>query len=274
MVKSDTLSMELPLPFLRFGQLTFSISPDCVIKCSWLKKKIEEIKNPWNNTKPCWILIKSRLSFAPDQESNDWYTYMLGTGTVSMECFFLCYLVVTLKPKCFNSFYCSTCIPDNQTGSWPWGPWRSCRAVPHTHGCSGGKPHGGIQSWTLCCPGCCCPRWNSPHPSVLNLEGSRLGQGVEEEGVDHAFPILLMKTKLKKLFAQLCLVTVWWDQSQQASFMRRQHTAPVTKAFPALCHSSIGIYSNILHAARAENGTKWSNIVLRIICWKNNKHRI
>lgn len=52
----------------------------------------------------------------------------------------------TLKPKRFNSFYGSTCIPDNQTGSWPWGPWRSCRAVPHTHGCSGGKPHGGLQS--------------------------------------------------------------------------------------------------------------------------------
>lgn len=57
-----------------------------------------------------------------------------------------CYLVVTLKPKRFNSFYCSICIPDNQTGSWPWGPWRSCRAVPHTHGCSGGKPRGGLQS--------------------------------------------------------------------------------------------------------------------------------
>ena len=103
-----------------------------------------------------------------------------------------CYLVVTLKPKRFNIFYCSICIPDNQTGSWPWGPWRSCRAVPHTHGCSGGKPRGGLQSWTLRCPGCCCPHWGSPHPSVLTLEGSRPGQVVEEAGVGHAFPILLM----------------------------------------------------------------------------------
>lgn len=123
---------------------------------------------------------------------------MLGPGTVSMDCSFLCYLVVTLKPKCFNSSYCSICIPDNQTGSWPLGPWRSCRAVPHTHGCSGDKPRGGLQSWTLRCPGCCCPHWGSPHPSVLILEGSRPGQGEEEEeGADHAFPILLMTTQLK-----------------------------------------------------------------------------
>lgn len=116
---------------------------------------------------------------------------MLGPGTVSMDCSLLSYLVVTLKPKRFNSFYCSICIPDNQTGSWPWGPWRSCRAVPHTHGCSGGKPHGGPQSWTPRCPGCCCPHWGSPHPLVRTLEGSRPVQGVEEEGAVRAFPILL-----------------------------------------------------------------------------------
>lgn len=123
---------------------------------------------------------------------------MLGPGTVSMDCSFLCYLVVTLKPKCFNSSYCGICIPDNQTGSWPLGPWRSCRAVPHTHGCSGDKPRGGLQSWTLRCPGCCCPHWGSPHPSVPILEGSRLGQGEGEvEGADHAFPILFITRQLK-----------------------------------------------------------------------------
>lgn len=123
---------------------------------------------------------------------------MLGPGRVSMDCSFSCYLAVTLKPKRFNSFYRSICIPDNQTGSWPWGPWRSCRAVPHTHGCSGGKPHGGLQSWIPRCPGCCCPRWGSPHPLVLTLEGSRPGQGVEEEGAGHAFPILLNTKYLNK----------------------------------------------------------------------------
>lgn len=116
-----------------------------------------------------------------------------GPGTVSMDCSFSSYLAVTLKSIRFNSFYCSICIPDNQTGSWPWGPWRSCRAVPHTHGCSGDKPRGGSRSWTQRCPDCCCPRWGLPHPLVLTLEESRPGQGVGvEEVVDYAFPILLM----------------------------------------------------------------------------------
>lgn len=53
--------------------------------------------------KPCWILYKSTLSSSLHQESNDCYAYMLGAGTVSMDCSFLCYSAVTLKPKCFTT---------------------------------------------------------------------------------------------------------------------------------------------------------------------------
>lgn len=119
------------------------------------------------------------------------------------------------KTKRFNSFYRSICIPDNQTGSWPWGPWRSCRAVPHTHGCSGGKPHGGPQSWTPCCPGCCCPRWGSPHPSVLTPEGSRAARGAEGEGAVRAFPILFRMCRKscigKSSTIWICLIQEKWN---------------------------------------------------------------
>ena len=111
--------------------------------------------------------------------------------------FFLAILSrLTKNPNAFKRSYRGFCIPDNQTGSWPWGPWRSCRAEPHTHGCSGGKPHGGLQSWTPGCPGCCCPRWGSPPPSAPTRGGSTLGQVAEGvEGAGPAFPILGMKGK-------------------------------------------------------------------------------
>lgn len=128
----------------------------------------------------------SKSILSSHRERNYRYTYMLGPGSFYG-------LLLTLKPYCFNIFCCSICIPDNQTGSWPLGPWRSCRAVPHTHGCSEGKPRGRIQSWTPCCPGCCCPHWGSPHPSVQTLEGPKLGQAVGEVVADHVFPILSMK---------------------------------------------------------------------------------
>lgn len=142
----------------------------------------------WNvpkfNTKPCWILTVSTFLALRKK-----WPIHLHAGT--RHSFYG--LLLTLKPYCFNIFCCSICIPDNQTGSWPLGPWRSCRAVPHTHGCSEGNPRGRIQSWIPCCPGCCCPHWGSPHPSVQTLEGPKPGQAVGEVVADHVFPILSMK---------------------------------------------------------------------------------
>lgn len=92
--------MGLPLLFSKFQSMTF-IDPFSLEKKMCFLKKIN--KNTQNNNKPCWILNKSTLSSSPHQESNDCYAYMLGPGTVSMDCSFLCYLVVTLKPKCFTT---------------------------------------------------------------------------------------------------------------------------------------------------------------------------